>query len=350
MIGSWLPSGENRDGAQSVGLESIFTSHRSGISPRSCTTSWASDGGVDARLAAQLLEADPQGDGAPVSDGVARDFEHFPDQIARDWRWCRHRRRCDDCIRAAGIRRADIPCPRRRRRCRSPPASRAARPAACHLSRSRCRPVHRARAQVAHEAQVGGEPRHPDGDSGAMRLVRFSVHAPPCHSSMPASAPCWCTASVIRACARISWSSQSEANGSGESSELGWIDTAPVHTTPQPPSALISRKLGAHVRQGVGHAARMRHLIETVGRSHRADAHRLEQDVEARIARHPRALQNQTSAAGNPDTREPELIQSLQVGDSGRSRARPGAAAPQAARVGPARLRLRRRGRSPSRA
>ncbi len=29
----------------------------------------------------------------------------------------------------------------------------------------------------------------PDGDSGAMRLVRFSVHAPPCQSSTPARAP-----------------------------------------------------------------------------------------------------------------------------------------------------------------
>src|SRR5271170_4804978 len=28
-IGSWLPSGEKREGAQSVGLESIFTSHKS---------------------------------------------------------------------------------------------------------------------------------------------------------------------------------------------------------------------------------------------------------------------------------------------------------------------------------
>jgi hypothetical protein len=33
------------------------------------------------------------------------------------------------------------------------------------------------------------------------------------------------------------------AKGKGESSELGWIDTAPVHTTPQPPSALVSRNV-----------------------------------------------------------------------------------------------------------
>src|SRR5256885_3445065 len=44
MIGSWLPSGAKRDGAQSVGEESSFTSHRSGTSASSSTTSWASEG------------------------------------------------------------------------------------------------------------------------------------------------------------------------------------------------------------------------------------------------------------------------------------------------------------------
>jgi hypothetical protein len=83
----------------------------------------------------------------------------------------------------------------------------------------------------------------PEGDNGASRLVRFSVHAPPCQSSIPASAPCSWTAAVINACARMSLSSQSDANGSGESSELGWIETAPVHTTPQPPSAFTPRNL-----------------------------------------------------------------------------------------------------------
>ncbi len=126
----------------------------------------------------------------------------------------------------------------------------------------------------------------PDGDNGASRLVRFSVQAPPCHSSMPASAPCSCTASVIKACARMSLSSHSVANGSGESSELGWMDTAPVQTTPQPPFGLDSAEGGAHLRQCIGHAAGVRYLIETVRRRDRPDAYRLEQDVEARIARH----------------------------------------------------------------
>ena len=65
----------------------------------------------------------------------------------------------------------------------------------------------------------------PDGDIGATRLVRFMTEPPPCHSSIPASEPWRCTASVIRACERMSSSSQSVAKGSGASSELGSIDT-----------------------------------------------------------------------------------------------------------------------------
>ena len=40
----------------------------------------------------------------------------------------------------------------------------------------------------------------------------------------------------------MSASFHSRAKGSGESSELGCIETAPVLTTPQPPSALVSLK------------------------------------------------------------------------------------------------------------
>ena len=82
----------------------------------------------------------------------------------------------------------------------------------------------------------------PDGESGGRRLARFITEAPPCQSSMPASDPWRWTASTISACERTSFSSHNVANGSGASSELGWIDTAPVQTTPQPPSAFVSRK------------------------------------------------------------------------------------------------------------
>ena len=82
----------------------------------------------------------------------------------------------------------------------------------------------------------------PEGDSGGSRLARFIALAPPCQSSTPASAPWRCTASVESACERTSSSSHSRAKGSGASSELGCTEQAPVQTTPQPPSALVSRK------------------------------------------------------------------------------------------------------------
>ena len=81
----------------------------------------------------------------------------------------------------------------------------------------------------------------PDGEYGGVLEVRFITDAPPCHNSMAANAPCACTASVIIACERISLSSHSLPNGSGLSSEEGWVETAPVVTTPQPPSAFMPR-------------------------------------------------------------------------------------------------------------
>src|SRR5665213_565485 len=42
----------------------------------------------------------------------------------------------------------------------------------------------------------------------------------------------------------------------------------------------------AHLRQGIGHAAGVRHLIEAIRCRDGPDAHRLEQNIEARIARH----------------------------------------------------------------
>ena len=42
MMGSWAPSGRKREAPQSVGLESILTSQRSGTSESKLTTPWAS--------------------------------------------------------------------------------------------------------------------------------------------------------------------------------------------------------------------------------------------------------------------------------------------------------------------
>jgi len=49
---------------------------------------------------------------------------------------------------------------------------------------------------------------------------------------------------------------------------------------------LDAAETGADVGERVGHAAGVRHLVEAVRRDHRADAYRLEQDVEALITRH----------------------------------------------------------------
>ena len=70
---------------------------------------------------------------------------------------------------------------------------------------------------------------------------------PPSHSSTPASAPCECTASVIRALSRMSFASHSRAKGWAASSEVGWTEQYSVHTTPQPPSALVAR-MAASIR------------------------------------------------------------------------------------------------------
>ena len=88
----------------------------------------------------------------------------------------------------------------------------------------------------------------------------------------------------------MSLSSHKVAKGSGESSELGWIDTrAGAHHAPAA-LGLGFAEGGAHLRQRVGHAAGVRHLIEAVRRRYGADPHRLEQDIEARIARHGGSL------------------------------------------------------------
>ena len=59
-----------------------------------------------------------------------------------------------------------------------------------------------------------------------------------------------------------------------------------------PPTALglHAAELGTYLRQRVGHSARVRYLIETIGGSDGSDAYRLEQNIEAWIARHSVSL------------------------------------------------------------
>ena len=80
IMGSWLPSGVNREGAQSVGLESILTSKRSGTSASSVDDLMRLRGGMFARLAAQFFHADPQRHGAIVADGVLGHLDHLAHQ------------------------------------------------------------------------------------------------------------------------------------------------------------------------------------------------------------------------------------------------------------------------------
>ena len=60
-------------------------------------------------------------------------------------------------------------------------------------------------------------------------------------SSMPASAPCSCIASAMRASIGMSWSSHSRSSMKGVISELWWISACSVQTTAQPPSAFTPR-------------------------------------------------------------------------------------------------------------
>jgi hypothetical protein len=58
---------------------------------------------------------------------------------------------------------------------------------------------------------------------------------------MPASAPWAWMASTVRRSAGMSWSSQMRCSMKGVISEVWWISACSVHTTPQPPSALMPR-------------------------------------------------------------------------------------------------------------
>ena len=67
------------------------------------------------------------------------------------------------------------------------------------------------------------------------------------HSCNPASAPLAFTASAMRASIGMSLSSQMRSSMKGEMSPEGWISTCSVHTTPQPPSALMARMVASAV-------------------------------------------------------------------------------------------------------
>ncbi len=189
MTGSWLPSGAKRDGGQSVGEESIFTSHRSGRSASSPTTSCASEGAASlgrARSSSRLIRS------ATAHLPPHRLVRHF-EQLAHDAYAVGHAAavgvaapiplRQQELVRQiphAGIDVDDVEA-------RLPGAARGGRLAAssarmssASMTRGRWLPM-KPTCVAIHEV--------PDGDIGAMRLRRFMTEPPPCHSSTPASAP-----------------------------------------------------------------------------------------------------------------------------------------------------------------
>ena len=82
-----------------------------------------------------------------------------------------------------------------------------------------------------------------DGAAEGSRDSEFSAWTPVCPSSMPASAPCSCASSHIRASIRRSWSSQIRAEMYGVSSDSALTAAYSVQTAAQPPSALTARCL-----------------------------------------------------------------------------------------------------------
>ena len=79
------------------------------------------------------------------------------------------------------------------------------------------------------------------GPIGAWRLMRLPAAIPKWASSQPASAPCRCTRSTISCCAGRSSSLHSRTAGNGLMSLQASTIMFSVHTTAQPPSALVSR-------------------------------------------------------------------------------------------------------------
>ncbi len=189
-MGSWLPSGAKRDGAQSVGLESIFTSQRSVDADSRATTSCASDGAVVPGLAAQFLQADAQCHRASVAHGLAGDIEQFAHQphavldaaaVGVGAVVVFGQQEFVGQVAHARIDVNDVET-------RLHGAARARRLPPQQITRCPAASMLRGRRLPMNPRWVDSHGM-PDGDSGAMRLVRLSVQAPPCHSSIPASDP-----------------------------------------------------------------------------------------------------------------------------------------------------------------
>jgi hypothetical protein len=146
--------------------------------------------------------------------------------------------------------------------------------------------VHRLRALLRHERDMGGEPRYAGGRQ--RRQAGDAVHRE-C-PAMPQLDPGQRTMAVNGLCHHRMSPDVGivPQRGIGKRAVVGaWMDRAGSGAHHAPAALCLGgAKRSPGFRIGVGHARRMGYRIETVGRPLRADPHRLEQDVVPRIPRH----------------------------------------------------------------
>ena len=241
---------------------------------------------VAAGLRAQLLQADAQRHGATMADGIARHVEQLPHQT-------------HPVLDAAAVGVGPVIVFGQQELVGQVPharvdvhdvESRLHRPLGAGglpLEQLRdVRRIHAPRAQVPHEADMG---RHP-GHAGRRDRRDAAGAVQGARTTMPELDARQGTVTMhllghqgVRAYVLV-------VPQHGERQRR--IIRARMHRhgarADDTPAALglDSPESGTHVGQRIGHAAGMRHLIETVGSGDRTDAYRLEQDVEALIARH----------------------------------------------------------------
>ncbi len=246
--------------------------------------------GIPARSAAQLLHADAECNGTFVADGVAGDVQQFAHQahsifdrtaigvgavvVFRQQKLVRQ-------IAHAGVDVNDIE-PRLHR------APRAGRLPAKKLLDVGV--IHGPRTQIPHETQVSRQPWH-----ARRRQRRYSAGAVQrARTAMPELDSGQCAVPVDGVGHQCMGTDVLVVPQNGKRQR--GIIRAGMHRhragAHHPPAAfrLGYAEAGAHLRQRIGHAAGVRHLIEAVRRGNGPDAHRLEQNIEARIARHGGSL------------------------------------------------------------
>ena len=247
-------------------------------------------GGMFARLAAQFFHADPQRHGALVADGVAGHLQHLTHQtnpifdrtaVGVGAAVVFGQQEFIGQVAHAGIHIDDV----------EPRLHGAAR-AGCLPAQQipNVRGIHGPRAQISHEPQVSRQPRHAGrrqrrDPAGAVQRAGAAVpQLHPGESPMPMDGV---GHQGMRSNVLVV-----PQDGEGQRRIIrAGMDRhrARAHHAPAA-FGLGFAERGTHLRQCIGHAAGVRHLIEAVRRGHGPDPHRLEQNIEARIARHGGSL------------------------------------------------------------